>query len=44
MSEDVLPLTVLIPETGSDPIDVYDQHAALRMAVIEREGVLRWTL
>ena len=35
---DVMPLTVLIPETAAQPIEVYDQHAALRMAVVERSG------
>jgi hypothetical protein len=39
MSEDALPLTVLIPETALEPIEVYDQSAALRMAIVERAGV-----
>jgi hypothetical protein len=38
MSADALPITVLIPETGELPIEVYDQHAALRLAVVDRAG------
>lgn len=36
---DSLPLTVLVPESGTGPIEVYDQHAALKMAVVERRQV-----
>lgn len=35
MDADFLPLTVLIPEPGA-PIEVYDEHAALCMAVVDR--------
>lgn len=35
---DSLPFTVLVPETAASPIEVYDQHAALRMAIVERPG------
>lgn len=39
MADDASPLTVLLPESVSDPVEMYDPHAALRMAVIERDGV-----
>lgn len=35
---DSLPFTVLVPETAAAPIEVYDQHAALRLAIVERSG------
>lgn len=38
-STDDLPITSLIPESSRHPILLYDQHAALRLALIEREGV-----
>ncbi|MBA3432266.1 MAG: hypothetical protein H0U16_12405 [Actinobacteria bacterium] len=38
---DSLPVTVLLPETVADPIVMYDSHAALRMAVVERDFVRR---
>lgn len=34
MSADALPLTLLVPENVSAPIEVTDQHAALRMNVV----------
>ena len=37
--DDSLPLTVLVPENSSAIIDVFDQHAALKVAVVERDGV-----
>jgi hypothetical protein len=39
MTTDSLPITVLIPEGPSAPIELYDQHAALKLAIVEREGV-----
>ncbi|CAN5304921.1 hypothetical protein BH09ACT11_BH09ACT11_12550 [soil metagenome] len=36
---DLLPLTVLIPETAADPVVVFDQSAALRFAIVERASV-----
>jgi hypothetical protein len=38
MSADSLPLTVLVPETAGETIDIFDQHAALHIAVVERSG------
>lgn len=35
---DALPLTVLVPEDASSCIEIYDQHAALKIAVVERAG------
>ncbi len=37
-SWDALPLTVLVPEDASGTIEIYDQHAALKIAVVERSG------
>lgn len=37
-SWDALPLTVLVPEDASGCIEIYDQHAALKIAIVEREG------
>jgi hypothetical protein len=39
VAKDALPLTVLVPEASADPIEVYDEYAALRMAVVGRMGV-----
>ncbi len=39
MTADALPITVLVPENAASPIEVYDQHAALKLAVVERDGV-----
>lgn len=36
-----LPITTLLPETVADPIVMYDSHAALRFAVVERAYVQR---
>ncbi|WP_201732539.1 hypothetical protein [Acidithrix sp. C25] len=36
---DSLPLRVLVPENGLEPTIIYDESAALVMAVIDREGV-----
>ncbi|MBY6709067.1 hypothetical protein HQ308_19945 [Rhodococcus sp. BP-241] len=38
---DLLPVTVLLPETAADPIVMYDAHAALRLAVVEQAHVRR---
>ena len=38
-SSDALPLTVLIPDNAAIPIEILDQHAALKMAIVERIGV-----
>ncbi len=37
--DDALPVTVLLPDSAGLPITLYDGGAALRMAVVEREGV-----
>ena len=37
--DDALPVTVLLPDTVSLPITLYDGGAALRMAIVERAGV-----
>jgi hypothetical protein len=40
MSEEkVLPLIVLVPESGRQPIEVRDERAALRFAVVERNNL-----
>lgn len=39
MTTDSLPVTVLIPENSAVPIEIYDQHAALKVAVVERDGI-----
>ena len=36
--QDVLPLTVLVPEDATTSIEIYDQHAALKISVVERHG------
>lgn len=36
--QDALPFTVLVPDTAVNPIELYDQHAALKVAVAERSG------
>lgn len=36
---DALPITVLVPESPRRPIVIYDSQAALRLAVVERQGV-----
>lgn len=36
---DSLPITTLLPETASDPVVMYDTHAALRFALVERDSV-----
>lgn len=38
---DSLPLRVLVPENGLEPTIIYDESAALVMAVIDRDGVRR---
>lgn len=37
--DDALPVTVLLPDSPAMPITLYDSGAALRMAVVERDGV-----
>jgi hypothetical protein len=39
VSADSLPITVLVPEGPEGPIEVYDQHAALKLAVVERSEI-----
>lgn len=36
-----LPITTLLPETAADPVILFDQHAALRFAIVERDYALR---
>src|SRR5258706_1581349 len=38
MTGDSLPLTVLIPENAASPIEIFGEHAALKVAVIDRPG------
>ena len=42
MTTDSLPVTVLVPENAAAPIEVYDQHAAFKLAVVERDGRRRF--
>lgn len=37
--DDAVPMTVLLPEGATAPIELYHGGAALRMAVVERAGV-----
>ncbi len=39
MTKDSLPFTVLVSELNTDPIELYDKHAALKISIIERAGV-----
>jgi hypothetical protein len=41
MIEDRLPLTILVPGTGAEPVVIYDQHAALQAAVVGRSSASR---
>ena len=36
-----LPITTLLPETAADPVTLFDQHAALRFAIVERDHAMR---
>lgn len=36
-----LPITTLLPDTAADPIILFDQHAALRFAIVERDHAMR---
>ena len=36
---EALPITALIPETAKSPIVIYESHAALRMAIVERNSI-----
>lgn len=36
--QDALPVTALLPETAADPIVMFEAHAALRVAVVERDA------
>ncbi len=36
---DSLPITTLLPESSTDPVVMYDSHAALRVAIVERDSV-----
>lgn len=42
-ASEALPLTVLVPETVADPVVIYESHAALRVTILERDGVNRLT-
>lgn len=37
---DALPLTVLVGDNTASPIEIFDQYAALHLAVVERSGAL----
>lgn len=39
--DSALPVTTLLPETAADPVTLFDQHAALRFAIVERDHALR---
>ncbi|MFC7497069.1 MULTISPECIES: hypothetical protein [unclassified Nocardioides] len=39
--DDALPITTLLPESAADPVVLFDQHAALRFAIVERDYALR---
>lgn len=36
-----LPITTLLPESAAEPVVLFDQHAALRFAIVERDHALR---
>ena len=36
-----LPITTLLPDSAADPVVLFDQHAALRFAIVERDHTLR---
>lgn len=36
-----LPITALFPETAADPVILFEQHAALRFAIVEGDHALR---
>lgn len=36
-----LPLTTLLPESAADPVVLFEQHATLRFAIVERDHALR---
>lgn len=36
-----LPITTLLPESAIEPVVLFDQHAALRFAIVERDHALR---
>lgn len=37
-AQEGLPVTVLLPDTAADPIVMFDAHAALRLALVERDA------
>lgn len=37
---DSLPITTLLPETAAEPVVMYDSHAALRFAIVERDAAM----
>jgi hypothetical protein len=39
--DSALHVTTLLPETAADPVSLFDQHAALRFAIVERDHALR---
>lgn len=39
--DSALPITTLLPETAADAVVLFDQHAALRFAIVERDHALR---
>src|SRR4051812_32301511 len=36
--QEALPVTTLLPETSAEPIVMFDAHAALRLALVERDS------
>ncbi|WP_029212996.1 hypothetical protein [Arsenicicoccus bolidensis] len=36
-----LPITTLLPDSAAEPVVLFDQHAALRFAIVERDHALR---
>jgi hypothetical protein len=36
-----LPITTLLPESAAEPVILFDQHAALRVAIVERGHTMR---
>ena len=39
--DSALPITTLLPDSAAEPVVLFDQHAALRFAIVERDHALR---
>lgn len=36
-----LPVTTLLPESAAEPVVLFDQHVALRFAIVERDHAMK---